>query len=63
MNLSWSCLTQSQRSALTHLCQYGPGDLPREIGEQLINLGLVEPLRAGGYCASALGLTVPPTLH
>lgn len=64
MNLSWSSLTFSQRSALNDLCRHGPCDLPRELGEQLTNLGLAEPLTRGGYCVSPLGLTVPPsTLH
>lgn len=63
MNLSWSCLTPSQRNALALLCQQGPVELPRELGEQLRNLGLAEPLIRGGYCVSALGKTVLPTVH
>lgn len=63
MNLSWSCLTPSQRSALALLCHQGPVELPRELGEQLRNLGLAEPLIRGGYCVSALGKTVLPTVH
>lgn len=59
MNLSWNCLTPSQRDALLALCEHGPLDLPRELGEQLSNLGLAEPLIRGGYCVSPLGMTVP----
>ncbi|SEP65330.1 hypothetical protein SAMN05428969_0321 [Devosia sp. YR412] len=61
MNLSWSGLTHIQRNALRSLCQDGPCELPRDLGEQLTNLGLAEPLTRGGYCVSALGLTVPPS--
>ena len=60
MNLSWFSLTNSQRNALHNLCQHGPCDLPRELGEQLTNLGLAEPLTRGGYCVSPLGMTIPP---
>lgn len=63
MNLSWTCLSQSQRTALLALCQYGPCDLPNDVGEQLKNLGLAEPLLRGGYCVSPLGKTVVPTVH
>lgn len=64
MNLSWSNLTHLQRNALSTLCQDGPCELPRELGEQLASLGLVEKLLRGGYCVSPLGTTVPPsTLH
>lgn len=59
MKLSWNCLTPSQRDALLALCEHGPLDLPRELGEQLSNLGLAEPLIRGGYCVSPLGMTVP----
>lgn len=61
MNLSWSCLTRLQRSALRNLCLNGPCELPNELGEQLINLGLVERLSIGGYSVNALGMTVPPS--
>ena len=60
MNLSWSGLTRSQRTALHDLCAFGPCELPRELGEQLTNLGLVEQLLRGGYCVSPLGMTVEP---
>lgn len=64
MNLNWMNLTPSQRSAVSLLCQHGPCDLPRELGEQLVNLGLAEIAADGVYCISALGATVPPTtLH
>lgn len=64
MNLNWMNLTASQRSAVSLLCQKGPCILPRELGEQLINLGLVEEAAQGVYCISALGATVlPETLH
>ena len=63
MNLSWNALTQTQRSALHDLCAYGPCELPRELGEQLTNLGLAEALMRGGYCVSPLGRTVEPTRH
>ena len=60
MNLDWNCLSTHQRRALTVLSMNGPCDLPREVGEQLCNLGLVVPLQVGGYCISALGATLPP---
>ncbi|RYG30912.1 MAG: hypothetical protein EON93_13890 [Burkholderiales bacterium] len=64
MNLDWMNLTPSQRSAVSLLCQRGPSGLPRELGEQLINLGLAEWAAEGVYCISALGATLPPTtLH
>lgn len=63
MNLSWLSLTPLQRSALVLLCDEGPLELPRELGEQLRNLGLAEPLLRGGYCVSPLGKTVLPTVH
>lgn len=61
MNLSWSNLTRLQRSALRNLCTNGPCELPGELGEQLMNLGLVERLSGGGYGVNALGMTVPPS--
>ncbi|SFV28480.1 hypothetical protein SAMN05216456_0526 [Devosia crocina] len=64
MNLNWKDLTASQRSAVSLLCQRGPCILPRELAEQLINLGLAEQAASGVYCISALGSTLPPeTLH
>ena len=64
MNLNWMTLTLSQRSAVALLCERGACVLPRELGEQLLNLGLVEQAGDGLYCISALGATVPPeTLH
>ena len=63
MNISWNCLTRLQRDAMVALCTVGPCALSREIGEQLSNLGLAEPLIRGGYCVSALGMTVPPDVH
>lgn len=64
MNLRWTSLTRAQRAALSILHGEGPCLLPQELGEQLINLGLVEPLHAGGYCITAMGSTlVPPTIH
>lgn len=60
MNLDWNCLSQTQRRALTLLSRNGPCDLPRELGEQLTNLGLVETLQVGGYCISPLGSTLSP---
>ncbi len=62
MNLDWMNLTASQRSAVSLLCLRGPSGLPRELGEQLTNLGLVECAADGVYCISALGATVRPTL-
>lgn len=61
MNLNWMNLTPSQRSAVSLLCQNGPSGLPKELAEQLINLGLAEPAAGGSYSISALGTTVPPT--
>ena len=61
MNLVWMNLTPSQRSAVSLLCQEGPSGLPRELGEQLINLGLAEWSSDGVYCISALGATMQPT--
>ena len=64
MNLNWKDLTAPQRTAVSLLCQRGPCVLPRELGEQLINLGLAEEAANGVFCISALGATVPPeTLH
>lgn len=64
MNLNWMSLTQTQRLALHDLCAYGPCELTRELGEQLTNLGLAEPLTRGGYCVSPLGKTLAPVwLH
>lgn len=60
MNLLWTGLSPAQQRALAALLENGPADLPREVGEQLCNLGLAEPLIAGGYCVSALGATVLP---
>jgi len=57
-------LTQSQKRALSVLCEHGPCPLPAELGEQLLNLGLAERTEGEIYCVSALGATVPPaTLH
>lgn len=61
MNLVWMNLTPSQRNAVSLLCRNGPSDLPRELGEQLINLGLAEWSGNGAYCISALGATMRPT--
>ncbi|MBJ3785504.1 hypothetical protein [Devosia sediminis] len=64
MNLNWMNLTQPQKRALAILCDEGPCPLPAELGEQLINLGLVERAEGQLFCVSALGATVPPTtLH
>ncbi|SMQ63376.1 hypothetical protein SAMN06295905_0804 [Devosia lucknowensis] len=64
MNLHWMTLTQAQKSALAFLCEEGPCALPAELGEQLVNLGLVERAHGQVFCVSALGATVPPTtLH
>lgn len=64
MNLNWMNLTPSQRSAVSLLCQQGPSGLPKELAEQLVNLGLAEPAPNGIYNISALGATVPPaTAH
>lgn len=64
MNLNWMNLTQPQKRALAILCDEGPCPLPAELGEQLINLGLVERAEGHLFCVSALGATVPPTtLH
>lgn len=64
MNLTWTNLTVSQRSAVSLLCQRGPCVLPRELAEQLVNLGLAEEAAAGIFCVSALGSTLPSeTLH
>lgn len=60
MNLDWMNLTASQRSAVSLLCAQGPSSLPRELGEQLINLGLAETADDGIYAISALGATMPP---
>ena len=60
MNLVWNNLSVAQRDALMALCKNGPCDLPRDLGEQLQNLGVAEALQAGGYCVSALGVTVLP---
>lgn len=61
MNLSWTNLTQSQRSALRNLCANGTCDLPRDLGDQLTNLGLAEHVNRGSYSVSPLGLAVAPT--
>ncbi len=64
MNLNWMTLTAPQKHALAFLCEQGPCLLPAELGEQLINLGLVERAEGQLFCVSALGATVPPTtLH
>lgn len=64
MNLHWTNLTLPQKRALAILCEQGPCPLPAELGEQLINLGLVERAEGSLFCVSALGATVPPaTLH
>ncbi|WIY54057.1 hypothetical protein O9Z70_05895 [Devosia sp. YIM 151766] len=64
MNLIWTGLTLAQRQALAILCQDGPCSLPADLGEQLLNLGLVERATNQIYCVSALGATIPPTtLH
>lgn len=60
MNLAWMNLTASQRSAVSLLCSKGPTGLPRDLGEQLINLGLAEWTDDGVYCISALGTTMEP---
>lgn len=53
----------SQRTALLARYQYRPCDLRNDVGEQLKNLGLAEPLLRGGYCVSPLGKTVVPMAH
>lgn len=64
MNLIWTNLTLAQRKALEALCLTGPSALPRELGEQLQNLGLVELAADNVWCVSALGATIQPTtLH
>jgi hypothetical protein len=64
MNLHWMTLTPPQKRALAFLCEEGPCSLPAELGEQLINLGLVERAEGQLFGVSALGATVPPTtLH
>ena len=64
MNLEWECLTPSQRAALAALGSQGPRQLPRDVGEQLYNLGLAEIPVDGLYCISATGSTVlPTTIH
>ena len=64
MNLHWTNLTHPQKRALAILCEEGPCPLPAELGEQLINLGLVERAEGSLFCVSALGATIPPTtLH
>ena len=64
MNLNWTALTQSQRAVLAGLAS-GPGCVTTEIGEQLVNLGLIERVRQGGaFSITALGATVmPATVH
>lgn len=60
MNFSWTSLTQTQRTALRNLCNHGPRELPRDLGEQLTSLGLAEPALDGAYVVSPLGMTVAP---
>ncbi|CAN7580527.1 hypothetical protein [Devosia sp. LjRoot3] len=60
MNLDWMKLTASQRSAVSLLCEQGPSGLPRDLGEQLLSLGLAE-WADGVYCISALGTTMRPS--
>lgn len=59
MNLVWMNLTASQRRAVSLLCEHGPSSLPRDLGEQLISLGLAE-CSDGVYCISVLGTTMRP---
>lgn len=64
MNLSWTSLTQLQRSALAVLNRAGTSPLPSELAEQLRNLELVEQVGTDRYCVSLKGSTVlPPTVH
>ncbi len=64
MNLSWTSLTQPQRSALAVLDRQGSCPLPSELAEQLYSLGLVEQVGADRYRMSLKGSTVlPPTVH
>jgi len=63
MNLNWLTLSVAQRSAVSLLCQRGVCPLPRELAEQLINLGIAEQVDEGVYCISAFGATVAPTSY
>jgi len=63
MNLNWTSLMALQQRAISQLCERETCDLPQELAEQLINLGLVE-LVGGTYCISPLGATLlPNSLH
>lgn len=53
MNLNWMTLSDAQRSAVSLLCQRGLCPLPKELAEQLINLGIAEQVGDGIYCISA----------
>ena len=61
VNLNWVGLTERQRGVLSVLSELGPRAVPRELCEQLLILGLVEPSESGLSCISALGETVLPT--
>lgn len=63
MNLDWQRLTRPQRAALLALRKYGPCDFSADLADQLMVLGLVEELAAGGYCISSLGQTIRTTVH
>lgn len=63
MNLNWMTLSDAQRSAVSLLCQRGLCPLPKELAEQLINLGIAEQVGNGIYCISAFGSTVAPTSY
>lgn len=60
MNVNWMTLSEAQRSAVSLLCQRRLCPLPRELAEQLINLGIAEQAGADVYRISSCGSTVAP---
>lgn len=65
MGLQWNDLTKAQQVVLNFLAGRGrPSGIPPELSEQLLCLGLIEPVSGDLFSLSQYGATVlPATLH